>query len=893
MLLLLMNFSSMATTYYVSPGGNDVNAGTTSTAPWKTIARVQQAVPGLVAGDRILFERGGRYSGQLSLTRSGVQGQPIEVSDYGYGALPIISGSVTVTGWVQHSGSIYRTTMPQAVKYLYCGGAFQTLARTPNSGWSRVATSSKTQLTSANITQGSDYWTGGELVIRSTNWCYENATITSNAGNGITYSTLVYNPGNYAWGFFLRNKLAALDAPGEWYHDAAAGILYFWAPGSANPNTLSVDASVSDYGVKVGSWSAPIHDISISNIRFTGQKQAGVKTEGGCARISVLTCEFTELYHGINSYTGTYNQYNNNRFWRTYATAVHALDNNTSVNHNRLDDIALVAGSGETFFGYYGIQVGGANNVVRGNRLNNIGYSGIFCDSNALVELNFVKGHLSTLNDGGGIYWDSGSGVVVQDNIAMDPIGNMESVAMNYQTHVPICMGMYFGNSVITGARIRRNTAIRCEVGIIVDHTMASTDNQITDNVMFGNRNMQIGFADYSNTNGTAAVPPYAVSNYNDIFSGNTCYAMSPTQYIVQFVNQWYDGVDFGTFDNNKYYNPWKANAFTLEKFIPSYSRTNYTLAQWSTMHGGETRATGNTTALTYPNGLLDNIIVYNDSLTSQSKPIDGIWFDLDGNQYVNSISLPAFGSKVLVRAGAAVQCRAFLQGPLSGSLMSDALRVASLVPLSDPYPALGYVHVGSATQGTTLAVLSVTGPNAIVDWVVLELRKQATPSVVAYSRSALIQRDGDIVDVDGVSPVQCMVGSGSYYVSIHHRNHLGVMTANALGIPSGAVIDFTASATATWGVETQATVGTFRTMWTGDCNGDGAVKYSGAANDRDKVLARIGGIVPTNVVPGYWGEDVNLDGVTMYTGSNNDRDRVLMTIGGVVPTNVRAAQLP
>jgi hypothetical protein len=35
------------------------------------------------------------------------------------------------------------------------------------------------------------------------------------------------------------------------------------------------------------------------------------------------------------------------------------------------------------------------------------------------------------------------------------------------------------------------------------------------------------------------------------------------------------------------------------------------------------------------------------------------------------------------------------------------------------------------------------------------------------------------------------------------------------------------------------------------------------------------------------------MDGVVKYTGANNDRDRILVSIGGTVPTNVVVEQLP
>ena len=70
-------------------------------------------------------------------------------------------------------------------------------------------------------------------------------------------------------------------------------------------------------------------------------------------------------------------------------------------------------------------------------------------------------------------------------------------------------------------------------------------------------------------------------------------------------------------------------------------------------------------------------------------------------------------------------------------------------------------------------------------------------------------------------------------------------------------------------------------------------MKYTGPGNDRDLILSKIGGVVPTNTVTGYFPEDVNLSGVVQYTGPGNDRDIILENIGGVVPTNTRIEQLP
>ena len=260
--------------------------------------------------------------------------------------------------------------------------------------------------------------------------------------------------------------------------------------------------------------------------------------------------------------------------------------------------------------------------------------------------------------------------------------------------------------------------------------------------------------------------------------------------------------------------------------------------------------------------------------------------------------------SSVTVGAGA-YNCgtnftmRAALAGALpSGTLMGDQLRTAGLVPTTEPYSVLGYTYTG-ATSGATLtpSLLSVSGGNAIVDWVVVELRSASTPGTVLYSRPALIQRDGDVVGLNGSGYINAPLPNGNYYVALRHRNHLGVMTATARPLvwdASSTTIDLRLSSTATYGTNARSAVGPVQCLWSGDAGGNGTVAYTGASNDRDMVLQAIGGSVPTAVVSNvYSSSDINLDGSIRYTGTSNDRDVILQVVGGSLPTVVRHQQLP
>lgn len=240
---------------------------------------------------------------------------------------------------------------------------------------------------------------------------------------------------------------------------------------------------------------------------------------------------------------------------------------------------------------------------------------------------------------------------------------------------------------------------------------------------------------------------------------------------------------------------------------------------------------------------------------------------------------------------------RVVLDGPYNSGtgLMSDGMRALGLVPTVEPYTGLGYPHVGSGGETTTPSVLAVTGTDAIVDWVMVEVRPAATPAAPLRTVTALLQRDGDVVAMDGTSPLTFTVPADNYHLAVRHRNHLGCMTA-ATGFLDGSFpidLDMADPSLVMFGTDARRNVSGVMVLWSGDVTFDGTVMYTGDGNDRDPILSTIGGVVPTTTVPGYHQTDVNMDGEVIYTGDANDRDRILQAIGGVVPTNTRVEQLP
>ena len=227
-----------------------------------------------------------------------------------------------------------------------------------------------------------------------------------------------------------------------------------------------------------------------------------------------------------------------------------------------------------------------------------------------------------------------------------------------------------------------------------------------------------------------------------------------------------------------------------------------------------------------------------------------------------------------------------------ANSLMVDSLRKQNHLPLTEPYSAMGHSVSGPLT--TTPSVLAVTGNNAVVDWVLVELRATTSPYAVLEARVGLVQRDGDVVAPDGVSPLGFCQNAGNYRIAVRHRNHLGAMSGANIALGAGAtVVDFTSSSFSTFGTNARRAVGSVRTLWSGNVVANTELKYVGDGNDRDPILSAIGGSVPTSTATGYLMSDVNLDGQAKYVGADNDRDPILTNIGGTVPTSILSEQLP
>ncbi len=230
------------------------------------------------------------------------------------------------------------------------------------------------------------------------------------------------------------------------------------------------------------------------------------------------------------------------------------------------------------------------------------------------------------------------------------------------------------------------------------------------------------------------------------------------------------------------------------------------------------------------------------------------------------------------------VSPKVYLQGAYVNApdnLMRDNLRANGLIPLNEPYT--GLPDFNGSGENINLFVLETTGANAIVDWVYIDLYK--TDGSIAGSRSALLQRDGDIVDVNGSYPVAFYLPEDEYSIRIRHRNHLSVSSQNAFGLNSAisTTIDF--NTVEIFGANAMVEMpNAVKAMW-GSANA-GQVVFQGPGNIPNAVffdvLTAPGNTSSTsNYI--YEGEykftDLDMNGEIIFQGANNDVNFTFFTI--------------
>lgn len=205
---------------------------------------------------------------------------------------------------------------------------------------------------------------------------------------------------------------------------------------------------------------------------------------------------------------------------------------------------------------------------------------------------------------------------------------------------------------------------------------------------------------------------------------------------------------------------------------------------------------------------------------------------------------------------------KVFLEGPFATSDMNTDLLDNNLIPLSQPYNIAPWNYSGTES-------VSILPENAI-DWVLLEFRDasdaaSASSATTFAWQAALLYKNGVIKGLNGCSSVDFSGPiSNNLYVVVHHRNHLPIMTANAVPTTDGVYsYDFSLNADQAYnGILAQKDLGGgIFGMVGGDANADGTINSDDGTAVWNLEVGE----------QGYLASDINLDGES----NNKDKDDV------------------
>ena len=633
---LVFNTIASATDYYISSSGNDSNNGLSSSTPWLTITKVNAIFSILKPGDRILFKRGDTFYGTITITKSGIAGNPITVGAYGTGANPVITGFTTITGWTNEGNGIYSKviTSEAQTNMVTVNGVNTGMGRYPKSTYRTYETFSTNVSITDNGFGDATNWTGTEAVIRKNDWTLDRCTITKHIGDVLTYTSLGSTENATAnYGYFIQNDLRCVTSYGDWYHNTNTGKFYIFF-GVIDPTTKSVKVATKNNLIYIN----PGKDyIKIGNISFIGSINNAIDLSWGSDHCVMQYCSVSFAGEDGIRFSGSYGIIDNNSVSDCNRTGIGVYYNGTNnvITNNTIKNIGIVKGLSKSIPGIWSPTCGIAdeynNCLIQYNTIENVGYTGIQIAGNAdiaVVNNNFINNTCLVLDDGGGIYTGgSHTSIIIDGNIILNSVGNTDGAADRNQ----LAEGIYLDEKA-SNVTVRNNTVANCSNSGIKLHK--SHDNTIENNTSFNN----YAGIDFENWTGSSTV-------YNNKMNGNIYFAKASTQFALRFSSATNDISSFGTADNNYYARPIDDN-YVFYTNQPSTGSKNKTLSKWQSFTNQDADSHKSPIAITNIN---DIRFEYNASKTNKIITLDQPMIDVKGTKYVKSITLLPFTSMILM----------------------------------------------------------------------------------------------------------------------------------------------------------------------------------------------------------------------------------------------------
>jgi len=299
--------------WFVSPQGLDTNPGDRA-RPFATLQRAQRAARQTHGREPVtVFLREGIYYLPETLVftaeDSGTKANPVVYQAY-LNEQPVISGGVPLKDlrWEAYRDGIRKASVPAGFTsdQLFVNGERQPMARYPNfdpnvrhfNGYAADA------ISPARAARWNDPRGGFIHAMHASEWGGMHYLITGKgADNQITFEGGWQNnrPSRMHPQFrMVENIFEELDAPGEWFLDAKAGLLYFYPPAGLELTSATIEAVRLRHLVEFrGSAPAPVRFISLQGLTFRHAARTFMEN-----REPLVRSDWTTYRGGALFYTG-------------------------------------------------------------------------------------------------------------------------------------------------------------------------------------------------------------------------------------------------------------------------------------------------------------------------------------------------------------------------------------------------------------------------------------------------------------------------------------------------------------------------------------------------------------------------------------------------------------
>jgi hypothetical protein len=279
----------------VAPSGDDSNPGTRD-KPLKTLSAAQSAVrahPSFGKAPLTVAVLPGTYyidkTIVLTTSDSGTESAPITYR--GFGAATLSGGSKLGLSWSAYKNNIMQANVPTSVAsglsvdVLFLNGQRQVLARYPNYDPTKLTTAfqgiANDYTSSSRVSKWSHSPVGGFVhAMHTSDWGSQHYVIKSASGGTLSYDGPYCNgrASGMSGSGMVENILDELDAPGEWYFDKTAGVLYFYPPQGTDLASASIEVAGIETIIQLqGTSKAPVRFVNLDGFRYTATSRTFAK----------------------------------------------------------------------------------------------------------------------------------------------------------------------------------------------------------------------------------------------------------------------------------------------------------------------------------------------------------------------------------------------------------------------------------------------------------------------------------------------------------------------------------------------------------------------------------------------------------------------------------------